>query len=58
MEEITDNIACGANAVGKKLFPAQARIERFGSPKDIPTYIGKIDPIIERKRALYCGEKD
>lgn len=57
MEEITDNIACGANAVGKKLFPAQARIERFGSPKDIPTYIGKIDPIIERKRALYCGEK-
>lgn len=53
MEEITDNIACGANAVGKKLFAAEARIERLGSPKDIPTYIGKIDEIIARKQKLY-----
>ena len=53
MEEITDNIAFGANAVGKKLFAAEARIERLGSPKDIPTYIGKIDEIIARKQKLY-----
>ena len=53
MEEIADNIACGANAVGKKLFLEEERIERLGSPKDIPTYIGKIDEIIARKRKLY-----
>ena len=54
MEEIADNIACGANAVGKKLFLEEERIERLGSPKDIPTYIGKIDEIIARKRKLYA----
>ncbi len=56
MEEIADNIACGANAVGKKLFAEEGRIERQGSPKDIPTYIAKVDKIISDKRALF-GEK-
>ncbi len=53
MEEITDNIACGANAVGKKLFAGEGRIERIGSPKDIPTYISKIEGILADKRKLY-----
>ena len=53
MEEITDNIACGANAVTKKLFAGEGRIERLGAPKDIPTYIAKIDKIISDKRALF-----
>lgn len=53
MEEITDNIACGANAVGKKLFSGEGRIERIGSPKDIPTYIAKIEGILAEKRKLY-----
>ena len=53
MEEITDNIACGANAVGKKLFLGEGRIERLGAPKDIPTYIQKIRAIIEAKQKLY-----
>ena len=53
MEEITDNIACGANAVGKKIFAGENRIERLGSPKDIPTYIQKIDAILADKRKLY-----
>ncbi len=53
MEEITDNIACGANAVGKKLFAGEGRIERIGSPKDIPTYIAKIEGILAEKRKLY-----
>ena len=52
MEEITDNIACGANAVGKKLFAGEGRIERIGSPKDIPTYIAKIEGILAEKRKL------
>ncbi|HIY78559.1 MAG TPA: coproporphyrinogen dehydrogenase HemZ [Candidatus Borkfalkia excrementavium] len=53
MEEITDNIACGANAVSKRVWFEENRIERIGSPKDIPTYIAKIRKIIEDKRALF-----
>ncbi len=56
MEEISDNIACGANAVGKKLFFAENRIERIGSPKDIPTYIAKTEELIAQKRALFSGK--
>ena len=53
MEEISDNLACGANAVSKKLFSDENRIERYGAPKDIPTYIGKIDKIIDEKNKLF-----
>ena len=31
----------------------EGRIERLGAPKDIPTYIAKIDKIISDKRALF-----
>lgn len=54
MEEITDNLACGANAVSKKLFDGGARIERYGAPKDIATYIAKIDTIIDEKNKLFA----
>lgn len=53
MEEIFDNVACGANAVSKKIFPDENRIERYGAPKDIATYIAKIDAIISEKEKLF-----
>lgn len=53
MEEISDNVACGANAVSKKIFPDENRIERYGAPKDIATYIAKIDAIISEKEKLF-----
>ena len=53
MEEITDNLACGANAVTKKLILDEDRIERYGAPKDIATYISKIDKIIEEKNKFF-----
>ena len=53
MEEISDNVACGANAVSKKIFPDENRIERYGAPKDIATYIAKIDTIISEKEKLF-----
>ena len=53
MEEITDNVACGANAVSKKVIFGEGRIERYGAPKDLKTYIGKTDAILEEKRKLY-----
>lgn len=57
MEEISDNVAVGANAVSKRLFGGGEKIERFGVPKDIPTYINKIDKIIEDRLAFYGVEK-
>ena len=53
MEETCDNLACGANAVTKKLFAQGARIERLGAPKDIPTYIAKAGEVAEKKRLLF-----
>lgn len=55
MEEIADNLACGANGVSKKLFGGGERIERYGAPKDIKTYIDKIDEIISRKNKLFAN---
>ena len=53
MEETADNFAVGAGAVTKKVFLNEGRIERIGSPKDLPTYIEKTDKLIEEKRALF-----
>ena len=53
MEETADNLAAGANAVSKRVFNAENRIERFASQKDLKTYIGKIDEIIERKNKFF-----
>lgn len=56
MEEISDNIAVGSNAISKRLFGDESRIERYASPKDIPTYISKIDKIIEEREKLFENE--
>jgi oxygen-independent coproporphyrinogen-3 oxidase len=53
MEETADNLAAGANSVSKRVFNSQNRIERFASQKDLPTYISKIDEIIEKKRQFF-----
>ncbi len=53
MEESADNLAVGGNAVSKKVILKEGRIERIGSPKDIPTYIDKVEKLIEEKNALF-----
>ncbi len=53
MEENSDNPACGANAVSKRVFNDENRIERCGSPKDIVTYIEKVDKLIENKAQFF-----
>ena len=53
MEEIADNVAVGANAISKKLIDNDERIERYASPKDIPSYIAKVDKIIEERNKLF-----
>lgn len=53
MEEIADNLAVGSNAISKKLYLREDRIERLGSPKDIPTYLEKVGKVIEEKNKLF-----
>ncbi len=53
MEESADNLAVGANAISKRVLLQEDRIERYGSPKDIPTYLQKIDTILEEKNKLF-----
>ena len=53
MEETTDNIAVGANAVSKKVYAGGARIERFASQKDLKTYMEKLDETIENRHNFF-----
>ncbi|MBD5632717.1 MAG: coproporphyrinogen dehydrogenase HemZ, partial [Clostridia bacterium] len=53
MEEISSNIAVGANAISKRYFSDEDRIERYAAPKDIPTYISKIEEIIAKRNKLF-----
>ena len=53
MEEISQNIACGANAISKRIFNGGERIERYASPKDVVTYLNKIEEIKKNKEKLF-----
>ncbi len=53
MEEIADNLAVGANAISKRVSLKEGRIERAGSPKDIPTYLNKVDKLIAQTKELF-----
>ncbi|MDE7301012.1 MAG: coproporphyrinogen dehydrogenase HemZ, partial [Clostridia bacterium] len=57
MEEIADNVAVGANAISKRILDGEGSIERLASPKDIQTYISKVDKIIEDRNNLFGGEE-
>ena len=53
MEEYADIVACGANGVSKKVYGGEDRIERFASPKDVDTYLSKVEQIIEQKNKVF-----
>ncbi len=53
MEEISSNIAVGANAISKRVCAGGSRIERHASPKDIPTYINKCGELIKDRINLF-----
>ena len=57
MEETTSNLAVGANAVSKRVWNGQGRIERLASQKDLKTYVENVDAIIEKKAAFFTSEK-
>lgn len=52
MEEVSDNIAVGANSVSKRV-TSNGRIIRLGEPKNIPTYIEKLEKLIIQRKELF-----
>lgn len=53
MEEFASIIACGANAISKRYYSLDNKIERFANLKNIPEYISRIDEMIEKKNKLF-----
>jgi oxygen-independent coproporphyrinogen-3 oxidase len=53
MEETADNLAVGANAISKKVDNESGLITRLASAKDLPTYLQKIDELLEKKQNFF-----
>lgn len=49
MEERQSILAFGAGAVSKRFFAKENRLERFGNPRDIDTYLKQLSELIEEK---------
>ena len=55
MEEFASVIACGANAISKRYYSLDNKIERFANLKNIDEYINRIDEMITKKAELFCN---
>ena len=53
MEETATILACGANAITKRVFTDENRIERQANVKFATDYIARIDEMIAKKRELF-----
>lgn len=53
MEEISNTVACGANAISKRVTCSKNLVERYASPKDVLTYLNKQEKIYEGKSKLF-----
>lgn len=53
MEDISSVVACGANAISKSVLNAGEKIERYANPKDVKTYLDKIDEILRVKKEFF-----
>ena len=52
MEEISSTVACGANAISKRIKGTEI-VERYAAPKDVASYLNKIEVILENKEILF-----
>ena len=52
MEETTHNLALGAGAISKCIFPEHRRIERAANVRNIELYIQRVDEMAQRKREI------
>lgn len=53
MDDLASVVACGANAISKRVFSLKNRIERAPNVKDIKEYNARIDEMIKRKKDLF-----
>lgn len=53
MEELSDILACGTNAISKRIFLCENRIERSANAKDVITYIERNGDYIDKKFKLF-----
>ncbi len=54
MEELSDILACGTNAISKRILVEENRIERVANAKDVITYIERNDDYLRKKFQLFC----
>ena len=54
MEETVSIMAHGAGSMSKRIFEGRTlRVERIPNPKDINTYVEKLDKVYEQKEKLF-----
>jgi coproporphyrinogen dehydrogenase HemZ len=53
MEELTNILSHGAGTMTKRVIGGENRIERLPSPKDVPTYLDKLDRLIADKTTFF-----
>jgi len=53
MEETASILAFGAGTMTKRVFGGENRIERQPNPKDVPTYLEKLDRLITAKQRFF-----
>ena len=53
MEEISDILACGTNAISKRIISGENRIERSANAKDVITYIERNGEYLDKKFKLF-----
>lgn len=54
MEETASILSYGAGTMTKRVFHGQNRIERLPYPKDVPTYLTKLEKLIEDKARFFA----
>lgn len=53
MEEVSSILACGTNAISKRIISEENRIERAANAKDVITYIERTEDYLAKKFALF-----
>jgi len=53
MEETASILSHGAGTMTKRVFGGENRIERLPSPKDVPTYLNKLETLCRDKRLFF-----
>ena len=56
MEEISRIVAVGANAISKTVDFEKEKIARYGTPKDVKSYLNKLPEILKEKEEFFAED--